>query len=62
MKVKDCTSCEHCSRRVWTQYYKPIGYHAIGMNHAYAYCEKHGKRVSEVKRCDDKIVLGGKHE
>lgn len=52
MRVKDCKGCEYCTRVVWTQYYKPNGYHAIGMNHAYAHCKKHGKRVSAVRRCE----------
>lgn len=53
MKVKDCQDCKHCKRKVWSQYYKPNGYHAIGMSHAYAYCEKHKKRVLEVKQCKE---------
>lgn len=53
MKVKDCEKCNYCQRRVLTTYYKPKNYHAIGMSHAYAYCLKHNKRVSEVKKCDN---------
>lgn len=55
MKVKDCTKCKYCKRKVWSQYYKPNNYHAIGMSHAYAYCEKHRKRVSEIKQCDNSL-------
>lgn len=54
MRVKDCQGCKHCERRVWSDYYKPINYHAIGMNHAYAYCTKHGCRCLEVKGCKGK--------
>ena len=53
MRVKDCEGCVHCQRRVWSQYYKPNGYHAIGMSHAYAYCKKHEKRVRDVKKCNE---------
>jgi hypothetical protein len=53
MKVKDCEKCEHRQRRVWSQYYEPKDYHAIGMSHAYAYCTKHQKRVRDVKKCDE---------
>ena len=41
MRVKDCNGCKYLTRRRWSSYYKPIAYHAIGMTHAYAYCEKH---------------------
>ncbi len=54
MRVKDCESCVHHTRKVWSDYYKPINYHAIGMNHAYAYCEKHGCRCLAVRNCKDK--------
>ena len=53
MRVKDCRSCPHCQRRVWSDYHIPKNYHPIGMSHAYAYCTKHRKRVSEVKKCDE---------
>ena len=53
MRVKDCRSCPHCQRRVWSDYYTPKNYHPIGMSHAYAYCTKHRKRVTEVKKCDE---------
>jgi hypothetical protein len=53
MRVKDCEKCEHCQRRVWSQYYEPNNYHPIGMSHAYAYCTKHQKRVRDVKKCDE---------
>ena len=53
MKVKNCEKCPHCVRRVWTDYYKPLNYHAIGINHAYPFCEKHGRRVLDIKRCDE---------
>lgn len=52
MKVKDCKSCHHCQRRVWSQYYVPKDFHPIGMSHAYAYCAAYQKRVSAVKGCD----------
>lgn len=53
MKVKDCKDCPYLKRKVWSQYYKPNGYHAIGMSHAYAYCEKYKQRVLEVKKCEE---------
>lgn len=55
MKVKDCKGCEHCRRKVWSSYYKPMDYHAIGMTHAYAYCEKYKDRVLNVKCCKREI-------
>ena len=54
MRVKDCNNCEHCQRRTWTHTHKPKGYHTIGMTHAFAYCKKHKRRVSEVKKCDER--------
>ena len=51
MRVKDCNGCEHCERRKWIQYYEPKNYHPIGFCHAYEFCKKHKKRVSEVKFC-----------
>ena len=47
-----CRRCKHLKERRWVQRYKPNGYHAIGMVHAYAYCEKHGERVSKIKECE----------
>lgn len=55
MRVKDCQGCKHYKRICWSHSYQPINYHAIGMSHAYAYCEKHGCRCLEVKRCKEKI-------
>ena len=52
MKVRECQKCEHCKRRTWTQYYEPKNFHPIGFTHAYAYCEKHRKRVSAIKSCN----------
>ena len=54
MRVKDCKGCEFCVRRTWSQYYEPKNYHPIGFSHAYAYCKKHKKRVSWVKKCEEK--------
>ena len=51
MRVKDCIGCRYCKRYVWSQPYKPSGYHAIGMSHAYHKCEAYGKRCTEVKFC-----------
>lgn len=53
MKVSDCKQCEYYQRKVWTQYYRPLNYHAIGQSHAYGYCKKYGKRCSEVKECKE---------
>lgn len=53
MKVQDCKNCEYCKRKTWSTYYKPNNYHAIGVSHAYAYCDKYKKRVLEVKKCDE---------
>lgn len=59
MKVGECRDCKYCVRRCWTQYYQPKNYHAIGMTHAYAFCKKHDRRVSEIKSCDEKEGHGG---
>lgn len=53
MRVKDCKKCKHCERKTWSSYYKPMNYHAIGMSHAYAYCDKYKVRVSEVHGCKE---------
>ena len=53
MRVKDCKNCEYCQRRTWSHTHEPKNFHTIGMTHAYAYCEKHRKRVSEVVRCEE---------
>ena len=49
MKVSYCENCPYSERRVWSQYYKPNGYHAIVMNHAYKYCMMYKNRCSGVK-------------
>lgn len=59
MRVKDCEGCRHCERRTWVQRYKPADYHPIGYTHAYAFCKKHNKRVSEVKSCNENKTRGG---
>ncbi len=51
MKVSICEKCKHCRRRAWRTYYKPNNYHAIGISHAYAYCEKHKERCLKIKEC-----------
>ncbi|MCM1236794.1 MAG: hypothetical protein NC489_42500 [Ruminococcus flavefaciens] len=61
MKVKDCEKCEYCERRTGSDYYKPINYHAIGMSHAYAYCNKHKMRVLEVRGCKE-LKDGGEND
>ena len=53
MKVKDCKGCKHCKRKVWSNYHMPRNYHAIGMSHAYAYCEKHRCRCLQIKKCTE---------
>lgn len=53
MRVKDCERCTYCTRRTWSHYHKCRDYHPIGMTHAYAFCTKHDRRVSEVKKCDE---------
>ena len=52
MKVKKCIGCPKCKRKTWTSYFKPKNYHAIGIKHAYAYCDYHKKRVSYVTKCE----------
>ena len=51
MKVKMCKQCKYYERRVWSQYYSPADYHAIGINHAYAYCKLYDCRCLSVKDC-----------
>lgn len=53
MKVKNCKNCKYCTRKRWSHLYQPLGYHAIGMTHAYAFCEKYGRRVIEIKSCEE---------
>ena len=52
IKVTACKGCPHLRRRTWVQYYEPKNYHPIGFTHAYAYCEKHKKRVAQVQACE----------
>ena len=52
MRIKDCAKCEKCERRVWSDYHVPKNYHPIGMSHAYAWCAKYKKRVSQIKKCE----------
>ena len=59
MKVKACSGCENCERRKWVQYYVPNNFHPIGFTHAYAYCKKQKKRVSEVRKCDERSANNG---
>lgn len=51
MRVKDCKGCRYCQRKVWSSSYKPANYHAIGVSHAYHYCELNEERCLEVKFC-----------
>lgn len=51
MRVKDCQGCIYCKRYVWSHSYKPKDYHAIGMSHAFHWCEKYGMRCLEVPIC-----------
>lgn len=53
MKVKDCWAlkCPYLQRKVWSDYYQPANYHAIGMSHAYAYCDKFGCPCRKAKEC-----------
>jgi len=51
MKVRDCKKCVYCKRKTWTSYYKPLNYHAIGMTHAYHYCERYKKKCLDIKGC-----------
>lgn len=62
MKVSKCEQCAFYERRRWSHSYKPNGYHAIGMTHAYAYCKKHGKRCADVKKCDEKADRNGEEQ
>ena len=54
MKVAECEKCKHHKRRVWSQYYQPANYHAIGQSHAYGYCTAYEKRCLSVRKCDKK--------
>lgn len=54
MKVKDCEKCKHYQRKTWSTSYKPAGYHAIGVTHAYGYCLLHKCRCLKVKNCERK--------
>lgn len=51
MKVSNCKNCAFCKRKTWTSYYKPTNYHAIGMTHAYHYCERYKKKCLIIKGC-----------
>ena len=51
MRVAICEHCEHYSRKKWIQTYLPASGMRVGFSHAYGYCNKAGKRCSEVKAC-----------
>ncbi len=51
MKVQKCQECKYYKRLRWSHSYKPSGYHAIGMSHAYGFCELHNKRCLDIKNC-----------
>ena len=53
MKVKVCENCQHYRRKVWSSYYNPNNYHAIGMTHAFGYCAKLKDRCLKVKKCEE---------
>lgn len=53
MRVKDCEGCRYCEHKVWSSSYKPANYHAVGVAHAYHYCEYHKKRCLEMPWCND---------
>ena len=52
MKVSECEKCAHYKRCVYSNYYRPAGYHPIGMSHAYGYCTKHQDRCLNIKLCE----------
>ncbi len=53
MRVKNCRSCMYCKNKRRITRYKPSNYHAVGIVHVYAYCDKHQKRVLDIKKCDE---------
>ena len=52
MKVSICENCKHCKKKGWSSYYKPAGYHAIGVPHTYRFCELHKSRCLDIKHCE----------
>lgn len=52
MKVCDCEKCKHYRRKVWSECYKPLNYHYIGISHAYGYCELFRERCLNIKKCN----------
>lgn len=54
MRVKNCNGCYNLTYKYWTSSYKPANYHTVGVCHKYAYCDAYKRRVSEVKRCDQR--------
>ena len=53
MKVRDCQKCSQYRRRTWSHKHYSLGYHPIGMTHAYGYCKKHDARCCDVKNCKE---------
>lgn len=51
MKVSYCRKCKYYKRCTWSSYYKPAGYHAIGVSHAYGFCTNYNKRCLQIKQC-----------
>ena len=52
MKVSNCKKCKYYQRKVWSTYYKPGNYHAIGVSHAYGYCTRYKCRCLDVNKCE----------
>lgn len=60
MKIRTwCDQCIYYRRKTYSHGYEPPNFHKIGMTHAYAYCEKHQKRCSEIKSCSENPWKGG---
>jgi len=51
MRVSFCKKCKDYRRYKWSTYHIPAKFHAIGISHIYAFCEKEGIRCIKVKKC-----------
>lgn len=54
MKVSKCKRCIYSIRKRYSTYHTPRNYHAIGISHAYYFCELLQKRCLDIKKSECK--------
>lgn len=54
MRARECEKCGWSVRKTWSHPYTPATGRTIGMTHAFRWCNYHGQRCADVKRCERK--------